>query len=592
MSDFKSLQSRHEELIRKAQANQEVLDQAQKLIEDIKKGSSQISSTSERDQLRANLRYWASYIYEKSGNYPIIDLAPSTIQQRLGLVTGSTVFSILGILALLAFLFLGGYLLFNNSSSQQAGATHFAQATQQQATIKAGLMALTLQSRTLTAAATSTPFLINPPTLVEATQAGAISIEITSVHEGDEVSPITELSGTYSNLPTGSSIHVIIQPLSKGGLQFPMKQFATVSPNSSTGTWVIEGRFGQGEDLKVKEEYRIYVVAAIDEVARQTLFEASETGFQKLPSGVIPFPQTVKVSRAAYADFIDGVRLVYSSFLDDEANYEIFTAQIDGSDIRRITYSSGIDELFASLSPDGTKIVYVGQRRDENKNLVYSVDVMNSDGTAVSTIVQIQDRRVYEKPLWSTDGRYVAYSVGRLQSNGSTYWNIYVYDFQNEQNTMITKGDTTSNRYFSWIPGKYEIVFDARMAETGTSGFVLMDILNPDEESLYFDSKKEEVQPAVSPDGKFLAYMQLDGRTGNIYVVDLTTKAVTQLTYGEFQDLYPVWTPDGKAIFFDSAETPFITVWSVNIDGTNLTQVTFEKDRYPSVGYMYALIPR
>jgi Tol biopolymer transport system component len=237
-------------------------------------------------------------------------------------------------------------------------------------------------------------------------------------------------------------------------------------------------------------------------------------------------------------------------------------------------------------------MVYVGETQNEDRNLVHSVDVMNSDGTDVQTIVPIKDRVVYERPLWSTDGRYIVYSVGIPQSNGPTFWNIYVYDIQDGQSFMITEGDTTSHRYFSWIPNTHQIVFDERMPQTGTSGFMKVDIADPDAISPYFDLDKEEIQPSVSPDGKFLAYMQRDGRTGNIYVVDLSTKVVTQLTKGEFQDLYPVWSPDVRTIFFDSAETAFITVWSVNIDGTNLTQLTFGKDRFPFVDHMYALIPK
>ena len=78
MKKFKQLQSQHEELIR-AHANEDVSTLVKNYIEEVKLSSSQISSAQERDQLRANLRYWASYIFEKTGTYPNIDLAPPVL---------------------------------------------------------------------------------------------------------------------------------------------------------------------------------------------------------------------------------------------------------------------------------------------------------------------------------------------------------------------------------------------------------------------------------------------------------------------------------------------------------------------------------
>lgn len=586
MSNFKSLQSRHEDLINRAQAGQDVLGEVQAFIEDIKSSSSQIASSSERDQLRSNLRYWASHVYEKTGTYPNVELAPSTVLQQPNRIIplGIPVVSIL-IISIVGYV---SFILPNRRASQ-ATATERALANTQTAQAVA-----VLRTNTPDISVSATPFQTSTPTTLgtESVQANTIAIQITSLHDGDQVSPTTMLKGTYSNLQAGSSIHVIVQPISKGGIRFPMQQYALVSANTTSGEWSIEGTFGQGEDLKKEEEYLISLVVATDEKARQELAGLVDKGFQDFPSGVFRFPQTVNVHRAAYGTVIDGVRLIYSSFLDAEGNYEIFSANTDGSDVTRITYTSGLYEFFPSLSPDGRKLVYVAGRLNESNYLVYSIETVNSDGTLAETIVPQQEYLIYERPLWSSDGLYIAYAVGRPQSTGPTFWNIYVYDFEKKQSELITEGDTVTNRNFAWIPNSNYIVFDARTRTTGTSGFIKIDIDPPKEETLYFDTSNEEVQPAVSSDGSLLAYMQLDDNIGDIYVVDLATETVTQLTTSGFMDSYPAWDLDGKTIFYESSETPYITIWSVNADGSNLVQVTFGKDRYPFVGYMYALIPK
>jgi len=581
MKTFKDLQARHEELINKAQTNENVLVQAQELIVEINKESSHISSLNERDQLRANLRFWASYVYEKSGIYPNVDLLPSANLPRPGWMIPS----IVGVIVVSIMLLWGAFV----KQQQAALSSQTAQVNPQSSvTPKASTTALVISTSTPSAIPSE---ILPTPTKIEIPQAGSLSIEITSVREGDEVQPITVLRGTYSNLPFGYSVHVVVKSLSMEGIFFPMKQFAAVAPNSSTGTWEIEGRFGQGSDLQKSEEYQIQLVAAMNDDARQALLKAIDTGIQELPSGVIEFPQTITVKRPAIADFVDGARLVYSSFLDDEGNYEIFTAQLDGSDIRRITYTSGFNEYFPSLSPNGKQIVYVGRRVDENNIGVHTIDVMNSDGTEIETIVQNQSDVTYDSPLWSSDGEYIAYASGTPRSKPVS-WNIMIYDVKKKRSFLVASSKATTSRYFSWIPKTNEIVFSSLVPQTNTSGFVKVDIQKPDEVMPYYDSNKEEFHPAISPNGKLLAFVRLDKTGENIYVLDLATDNIVQLTTGDAVGGSPAWSLDGKTVFFETSMTTPITIWSINIDGSKLTQVTFEKDRFPFVGFMYALIPK
>jgi len=81
MNTFKALQKRHEKLLE--QQEQVSIADVQAYIDDVIAAGHKIANHMERQQLRANLRYWANLIHTAKGVYPDIELAPGpTLQIR------------------------------------------------------------------------------------------------------------------------------------------------------------------------------------------------------------------------------------------------------------------------------------------------------------------------------------------------------------------------------------------------------------------------------------------------------------------------------------------------------------------------------
>jgi eukaryotic-like serine/threonine-protein kinase len=90
----------------------------------------------------------------------------------------------------------------------------------------------------------------------------------------------------------------------------------------------------------------------------------------------------------------------------------------------------------------------------------------------------------------------------------------------------------------------------------------------------YFD-------PAISPDGKRVATELLTGQgTGDIWIFDLLRNTRMRLTFGPASQRYPVWTPDGKTIYFGSNGKGSIHVYAKAADGTGPEQVVLEEDAF------------
>lgn len=60
----------------------------------------------------------------------------------------------------------------------------------------------------------------------------------------------------------------------------------------------------------------------------------------------------------------------------------------------------------------------------------------------------------------------------------------------------------------------------------------------------------EAFNPTWAPDGRRVAFTGMRGGLTDLFVVDVESEAVTQLTRDAFADLHPAWSPDGRTIAF------------------------------------------
>jgi uncharacterized protein YjdB len=81
--------------------------------------------------------------------------------------------------------------------------------------------------------------------------------------------------------------------------------------------------------------------------------------------------------------------------------------------------------------------------------------------------------------------------------------------------------------------------------------------------------------PAFSPDGSRIAFVSPRDGNAEIYVMNADGTGATRVTNDPQADGRPSFTPDGQAIVFHSSRPAGKQqVWSVNTDGSNLTQLT------------------
>ncbi|MDT8375159.1 MAG: TolB protein [Mariprofundaceae bacterium] len=101
--------------------------------------------------------------------------------------------------------------------------------------------------------------------------------------------------------------------------------------------------------------------------------------------------------------------------------------------------------------------------------------------------------------------------------------------------------------------------------------------------------------PALSPDGAWLAFSMPVGRSHHLYMMRVDGSDLTQLTDERSIDVQPTWSADGRWIVFTSNRAladmrkPANNnwdIWAIDRDGRNLSQLTMDaaRDGAPAVG--------
>ena len=157
-------------------------------------------------------------------------------------------------------------------------------------------------------------------------------------------------------------------------------------------------------------------------------------------------------------------------------------------------------------------------------------------------------------PVLSPDGRYVAFMSERNIFN----FTIHVADA--ETGEVIADLDAAgTTRHFNalrfigsagtWSPDGTRLAFVSY--KDGDNQVTIWNVNDEDiEQSYKVKGVTSMKNPAWSPDGERLAFTGTDGGISDLYVLDLQTKKVRQLTNDRYADLQPTWSPDGERLAF------------------------------------------
>jgi hypothetical protein len=128
--------------------------------------------------------------------------------------------------------------------------------------------------------------------------------------------------------------------------------------------------------------------------------------------------------------------------------------------------------------------------------------------------------------------------------------------------------------WLSWSTGGDRLAYFVRTEKSRS--LVLQNVLSREiEQRVELKTVDDPESPDVSPDGRRVVFAGLQGGTGDIFVVDLQTSEVVNLTKDAFADSGPTWSPDGTFILYLARVSQSEKLFRLDIATGRKTQVTF-----------------
>lgn len=246
----------------------------------------------------------------------------------------------------------------------------------------------------------------------------------------------------------------------------------------------------------------------------------------------------------------------------------LWRQRVDSVTAEQLTDGGG--DYQPDCSPDGRSVVFV--RYDGR-----SLELMLLDLASGAVRALTDGGAVNVEPRWSPDGRRLAF----VSTAGTGHFLLHVADIADgrlAKSSPLTpdRRSAVSRYYYSpfdhainpaWTPDGTELLFVSnREIAHGTGDIVRMAVTGASTPRLvHHEETSWNARPDISPDGTRMVYSSYLGRQRQqLWLLPLDGDYPFALTYGDYDNTNPVWSPDGRAIAFISNRSGNTALWVID----------------------------
>jgi TolB protein len=264
----------------------------------------------------------------------------------------------------------------------------------------------------------------------------------------------------------------------------------------------------------------------------------------------------------------------------------LWRQRVDSTTAQQLTDGNGYDYQ-PDWSPDGKSVVYVSYQHDAME--LFELDLGSGKSTQIT-----KDSAVDVEPRWSPDGKRIVYVSTAYHGRFHIFTMSFKGDGTPGRITRLTEETkSTLPRYYyaeydteihpTWSRDGAEILFVSNRGHIyGTGGFWRMRA-EPGAEAreIHYEETTWKARPDFSPDGTKILYSSYLGRQWHqLWVMPANGGDAFPISYGDWDETYARWSPDGKRIAFISNRNGNTELWIQDFPGGGQRRINATDRKY------------